>query len=102
MQYTVTKSIVQIIGGIWWPMGALCATQLELTAHDLENARDLEGNLTRESVEQWVATHSGDFSSVKDFRADLHDDKTNSEVVFEWEREDSEVDFITCMFGEED
>jgi hypothetical protein len=99
MRYTVRKSIVQIVGYLWMPQ-CKAATEQSVSSYDIENMTDDDGNVTRDSVEQWVMTHSGDFSSVIDFRADLEvGDKT---IVIDWEKEESECDFADCMYPAED
>ena len=95
MKYTVRKSIIEIVGGIWWPMGATCAQTQTLSAYDVENCKDDNGEITRESVERWVMTHSGDFSSVKDFHASLEvGDKT---IEIPWVTEEGEIAFLDCV-----
>lgn len=99
MRYTVITSQVSVIGPIWQP-GITAAMDYTLSAYDVENARDEQGNLTRESVEQWVALNSGDFQSITDFRANIADEDTN--VVIEWANEENEFTYNDCMFPEED
>lgn len=99
MRYVVRKSIVRILGGIWWPYGATCAQLKELSAYDVENARDDEGKITRESLDRWVSLHSGDFSSVVDWSASIEDgDET---LDFDWEKgEESECAYLdACSRG---
>lgn len=92
----VSKSFIQVVGTIWMP-STTAATQYNLTAYDIENI----GEINRESVDLWLSTHSGDFSSVKDFRADIElPDGRN--VVIEWEKEDNEFVFNDCMYSESD
>ncbi len=99
MRYTVTTSRVQVIGTIWMP-AVTAAQDYTLTPHDVENARDEDGTLTRESVERWLALHSGDFQSVEDFRADIADG--DKDFVSEWASEDSEITYNDRMFGSEE
>jgi len=95
MKYTIRKSLVRIVGGIWMPYGAICAIELNLSAYDIENARNENGKLTRESVERWVVTHSGDFSSVLDFYASIEDGETTVEIP--WKDEENEGTYWDCM-----
>lgn len=88
---------VEIVGEIWWPYGAPAALTLQLSSYDIENMTDEDtGLLTRESVERWVDTHSGDFSSVTDF----------SVRVGDWESgfatEDGEMLFMDCTYPSEE
>ena len=97
MRYTITKNIVQIIGKIWMP-SATCGDEITLSEYDMKNATNQDGTIDRESVEQWLMLHSGDFSYVIDFRADL---EINGEtVIFDWNSNDSELIFHDCMFSE--
>lgn len=99
MRYTVRKSIVRIIGNLWMPQ-CPAATQVEVTSYDLENMRDDDGKLTRDSVEQWVMTHSGDFSSVTDFYASLEDGEATVEIP--WSSEENELAWGDAMHPAED
>lgn len=98
MKYTVRKSIVRIIGTIWMP-ATTCAQEQTLSSYDVENCRDDAGQITRESVEQWLTTHSGDFQSVQDFSASIEDGETTVDIP--WGKEESEFTFSDCMFPEE-
>lgn len=89
--YTVTVNEIHVIGRIWMP-ASMCAMTYKLTAHDLENI----GELTRENVQGWLDTHSGDFQSISDFHADIGDFDSP------WGSADSECSFMDCMYpGEE-
>lgn len=96
MRYTVTKQRIQIVGRLW--MGGTAAMDKDLSAYDLGN---IEDPTDRESVADWLATHSGDFQEVIDFRADF--DIGDNHIVHEWEKgEDSEMTYGDCMFPSED
>lgn len=85
MRYTVKKSVIDVVGKIWLP-AVTCSMRYTVSAHDVENMRDDDGKITRDSVDQWLACHSGDFQSVQDFRASIEDvDKT---VDIEFSTED--------------
>ena len=99
MRYTVRKSVVQVIGTMWMP-SSTGATSYDLTASDVDNARDDSGAITRESVARWLDSHAGDFSGVLDFNASLEDGDTT--VDLPWADEDSELTFNGCMFPEDD
>lgn len=101
MRYIVRKSYVDVIGEIWMPR-VVCAQRKDLSSYDVANikAYDEEGQVTRESVEQWLAVNSGDFSCVKDFSASVEDgDQT---IDISWAEEESECTFVDCMFPAED
>jgi hypothetical protein len=99
MRYTVRKSIVEVIGKIWMP-AVTCAQVYTLSAYDLGNARDDDGQLTRESVEDWLSTHAGDFQSIEDFHASLEDGAETIEMP--WASEDGEMTFCDCMYPSEE
>jgi hypothetical protein len=95
MRYTVRKSVVDVVGTIWMPMTA-AATTYTLSSHDVENARDEDGTVTRESVQRWIDCHAGDFSNVIDWCASLEvGDET---VDFDFADEESELTFNDCIF----
>jgi ABC-type Zn uptake system ZnuABC Zn-binding protein ZnuA len=87
---------IDVIGKLW--MGGTAAYSYEPTASDVENMRDEDGLITREGVEAWLDTHSGDFQSVTDFSVDFG----ASEFVSIWATEESEMTFNGAMFGEEE
>lgn len=102
MRYTVRKSIVQIIGYIWMPSNVLCAQEQTLSESDLANIREYgDGEITREAIEQWITTHAGDFSQVKDFMASF---EVGEETLdFPWAQgEDSEMSYCDAMYPSED
>lgn len=88
---TITINQIEVIGTIWMP-ASTCAMTYKLTAHDIENI----GELTRENVQKWLDTHSGDFQSIEDFHADIGDFDSP------WEHEESECTFNDCMFPSEE
>ena len=87
MKFTVERNWIEVIGNIWWPMGAVCAQRINLTKSDMENI----GEPTRENVEMWLGTHTGDFSALKDFHAVI------GEVDIPWAVEESEFIYSDCM-----
>jgi len=97
MRYTVRKSVVRILGGIWLPYGTQCAQEKELSKFDVDNLRNEDGSITRESVSDWVDSHSSDFSSVTDWWASIEDGETTLE--FDWQNEDSEPAWLDAMYG---
>ena len=77
------------------------ATETTLTQHDIDNMKDEDDKITRESAERWILLHSGDFQSITDWRADIElSDGTN--LIFDWAKEDSEMYYNNCMYGNED
>jgi len=96
MRYTVTKQRIDVIGKIWMP-AAMCAQSLDLSSYDMENLGDPKD---RASVERWLDTHTGDFQSIADFRADFHVGDTH--IVHDWKDEESECIFSDCMYPSEE
>ena len=99
MKYMVRKSFVQVVGTIWLPP-VTAATTYPLRQYDIDNARDDAGAITRESVEQWLYTHAGDFQSIDDFSASIEDGEDTIDIP--WESEDAECTFYDCMYPEGD
>jgi hypothetical protein len=66
-----------------------------LTAHDLEQLRDEQGQITRDDIDCWVSTHAGDFQHVIDFSASIGDEE------YPWAEEESEGLYADCMWQEE-
>ena len=95
MKYIVRKSIVQVVGHIWMP-NVQAAQDHVLDSYDVDNARDDEGNITRDSVQRWLDTHAGDFSSVDDFWASIENDGDTVEIP--WENEDNEFAYNDAMY----
>jgi hypothetical protein len=71
----------------------ICGQTLNLTPYDEANI----GEITRENVEQWLATHAGDFQEIIDFEADLGD-----APLLPWANEESEMTFHDCVCPSEE
>jgi len=99
MRYMVITSRISVIGRIWMP-GITAAMDYTPEAYDVENMRDDDGNITRESVQGWLDTHAGDFAEITDFSANIADG--DSDVILEWSDEESELTYSDCMFPAED
>lgn len=99
MRYMIRKSVVHVYGRIWMP-AIEAGTTLTLSDYDVENCREEDGEINRESVEEWLTMHSGDFREVIDFAASIEDgDKT---IDIPWASEDNECAWQDCMFPAED
>lgn len=94
MKYTVRKSYVDILGYIWMPR-VVCSLRVNLSLYDIENMRDDDGPITRESLEQWLTMHSGDFSEVIDFSASIEDG--NDTLDFPWSSEENEMRYFDTL-----
>jgi len=108
MKYTVTKSLLRVVGNIWQPGIGLCAMEYNLDDYDVGCMRETDGDtlpvtegpITRESVQRWIDTHCGDFSNVVDWWASI---ENNGETIeFHWQDEQHEVDYYDCVYGSED
>jgi hypothetical protein len=95
MRYTVRKSFVDVLGPIWWPVGAMCSLRINLSSYDIENMRAEDGTIDRDSVEHWLMMNSGDFQAVTDFRASIEDGDTTIEL--DWSSEDNEVAYMDTL-----
>lgn len=98
-RYLIRRSYVRLIGQIWLP-AVTCAQQKDLTSYDVENIRDEDGKITRESVEQWLTVNAGDFQNVHDFEASIEDGDQTIDIP--WQSEESELTFNDCMYPEVD
>ena len=101
-RYLVRHSYVDIIGGIWWPFGAMCAMRKDLSPYDIANikAYDEDNKITRDGLDLWLTSNSGDFSSLKDFRASVEDGNDTVDIPFaDMASEDTYTD---CMYPAED
>jgi len=100
MKYIIKKSYVDVVGVIWMPP-ITAATRYDLNDYHIRNMMEGEESCTREVVEQWLATNSGDFQSITDFSASI-EMEDNSTVNIPWNNEESECTFLDCMFPSED
>ena len=91
-KYLVTKDQVYVTGGIWMPYGAKAAVCYDIRPSEAEAIK------TREDLEDWASTHTGDFSSIDDISADFG----STGIVIPWKTEDGEFQYIDCMYPSED
>ena len=93
-----------IVGGIWWPMGAMCA--LDVQPFDADN--------DTEALDTLATVKSGDFSSVLDAELWRIDNETRAnaegrivetvtrETLVKAFSEEAELAYIDCMSAPED
>ena len=83
-----------ILGGIWWPMGAICSTERTYQAEDDADA-----------IEKAYTSEAGDFSSVQDVFV-LAREKCNScnllthsgeRLVKDWDNEENELAYLDTI-----
>lgn len=97
MKYLVKKSVVDVVGRIWMPQ-IVCSLRIEMRQYDLDNARDNDGRITRDSLELWLCSHTGDFSHIIDFRASIEDGEESIRIDFATEEGESQyLDTISEM-----
>ena len=97
MKRIIPINVIRIIGRIWLPP-VVCAQTLHPSSYDINNMRDDEGKITRDSVEQWLGTHAGDFQSIIDFSVSL-----DEELESDWAKgEDSDMTYGDCMCPDDD
>jgi len=101
-RYLVRTSYIDILGGIWWPYGAVCSLRKTLSQYDIDNMRNRQGRITRKSVERWVCLNSGDFSSIVDFSASIEDDTTNQTIDLPWTSEETEAQYLDTLNSEDE
>lgn len=82
----VRIAYVRILGKPWM---SRCDVSMDvnLSDHDLENI----GEFTRDNVEQWLTSHSGDFSEVTDFTA------VCGETEIPWSSEENEMAYLDTI-----
>ena len=101
MQYqvTITRNIIQVIGYIWLPrtMAAMAAMEYTLSDSDLKRYGIDRKKPTRDQIERWIRTNTGDFSYIKDWYADIGQNK-----ILDWKDPESEFIFNDCMFPLDD
>lgn len=78
-------------------MGALCAQDMELSSYDVGSIGE---PITRETVAEWLSTHSGDFSEVIDFEASI-ETRDGETVNVPWSSDENEMQYLDCMFPPE-
>lgn len=100
MRYTVRKSYVWVLGTIWMP-ARTASQRKELSTYDLANlvAEADGGPVTRDVVEQWLTSNSGDFQHVQDFAASL--EIGDDTITIPWSSEDNELVYNDTL-GEEE
>jgi hypothetical protein len=91
MRYMVEENFILVVGTIWMP-ATTASTRYELSRYDLDNI----GEFTRENVERWLSTHSGDFQHVQDFYA------TAGDVEIPWATEEGEIAYADTVWQPED
>ena len=104
MIYTVRKDFVRVLGHGWLAFNRYgfpshpypsMAYEYSLTKRDLDEIGDF---LTRSNIDRWLATNSGDFSSITDWSASIGE----HEIPFEHEENESAYFDITDPFPDED
>lgn len=90
---TTERNWINYIGNTWMPSTVAAQTK-DLSKYDIDSMKDDNGNINRESVEVWLALHSGDFQGIDDFEAFIKGQE------FDWEHEDSEMTFNDLTYPE--
>ena len=85
--FTVERNWIEVVGYIWMPSDVLCASEIAVGEWEIEQI----GELTRENIESWLGSHTGDFSEVVDFSPHIKDFEPG------WENEEHEVNYSDCM-----
>ena len=87
MSYKITEiNEIDVIGSGWYNQ-RMCYTY-KLTNYDIENI----GKLTRNNVENWLCTNSGDFQSIDEFRIDI------KHFISDFKKEENHFEFMDIMF----
>lgn len=93
MRYTVRKNVIWIVGRIWQP-GYTCSQVLHPDMRD-ESLRDDDGQITRDSIQWWLAAHAGDFQEVIDFSASIENGENTIEIP--WGSDDGECAYLDTL-----
>ena len=92
MRISYTRNYVRVIGKIWMPP-ITAAMEYTLSDSELESNHIDRDNPTRDQIQRWVSTETGDFRSIEDFSADIGD-----RGIVPWFKEESECTYNDCMF----
>lgn len=90
MRYTVTVHYIQVIGRIWMP-DIVAAQYHKLSQYDIDSISYEDGSIDRDGIQDWLDCHTGDFQCIDDFYADIND------VIYDWQKEESEYMYSDCM-----
>lgn len=117
MRYTHTENFVEVLGNGWlsfnrygMPDKPYPSMAYKYTLRDSDVKRLLEsGPITREAIDQWLSTNSGDFSSISDFHANVtidtiaQDGQTieQTDLDFPWKNEESDSQYFDMVYGSE-
>jgi hypothetical protein len=86
--------IIHVIGDIWQPDVGVCAQSYTLDEMEVRMyVADDQGNVTRDSVANYLDAHAGDFSGITDFQAVT----PNGAELIPWADEESEMTYNECM-----
>jgi hypothetical protein len=104
MKYTVRTSYLDVLGKMWMPH-VTASLHIPLNGYDIDNiigysneANDSAKNgITREGVELWLNTHTGDFSEITDFTGSIEHPATGETIDFEWSTEDNEMAYYDTL-----
>ena len=97
MQYQVTKHVIRVIGNIWMPNNITCAMEYTLSDSDLKRYGIDRKKPTRDQIERWIRTNTGDFSYIKDWYADIGQNK-----ILYWKDPESEFIYNGITFPVDD
>ena len=98
MKYIVCKSVIYVVGHLWMP-DIIASQQITVSAYDVRYLRDDRGKITRESVEQWLGTHTGNFQFIHDFSASIEDGDNTVDIP--WASEDGELEYLDTLPSED-
>lgn len=88
------KSYVEVLGRIWMP-AVMAAQHINLRQYDIDNMRDDDGKITRDSLEDWLGSNTGDLQSIYDFSATIKDGE--SVIQIDWENEENAFEFFDLV-----
>ena len=95
MRYTVTKSLIRVLGKIWMP-SILAAQTKELNYFDIKDLLRGRETFNRDDILEWLYKNAGDFQQIVDFEADI--ELPNGEnLIVEWLNEENSYKYYECV-----
>ena len=94
MRYVKVVSYINVLGYLWMP-SACTAQSLSPSAYDIENMRNDDGTIDRQSISDWLDKNTGDFSQVLDFECSIA--VGDGTIDYAWQTEDNGMKYADCI-----
>jgi hypothetical protein len=83
--YTVYENYIDVVGYGWYNQPI--SLTIKLQQHDVENMKDNNQQITRDSIQSWLDCHVRDFQSITDFYALID----NAGIEIPWNKSEDEL-----------